>query len=256
MSVFKKFLILSIILFIFLIYLLNTLLDFSRLFNLYALYNLFPNEILKRVNVLLAAALVWLAGKDTINRQDNRLMKYVFFSIGCGEIFFLLAKPVIAIGFFIICQSLLIARHTIGLRAKLIQASSTQWRKLIISGIVLMVLLFTGVVVLQPLLRLNILILIGGIYGIILSISLWAGFANYILGLFPYKNSKLAALGMLCFYFCDVLVGLDGLLSYSTAWIVASSFIWVFYTPALTLLALSGYRNNIKSYSSARIANI
>jgi hypothetical protein len=255
LSIYKKIIIFSVIALIILIYILNTILDFSRLFNYYALYSLFPNEILKRINVLLATALVWFVGKDTIRPHDSQLMKCVFIFICCGEICFLLAKPAFAIVFFITCQCLLIIRHSKGFGSKLIASNSKQRLILAMSALVPIMLIFIGVIMLLPLVTLNSLVLIAATYGIILSISLWAGLANHILGLFPYPNSKMVAIGMLCFFCCDVLVGLDGLLNYSTAWIVASSFIWVFYTPAITLLALSCYRYSAKSYSSAIIAN-
>jgi hypothetical protein len=97
----------------------------------------------------------------------------------------------------------------------------------------------------------NNLVIIAGLYGIILSISLWAGLTSYILGLFPYKNSSMIAIGMLCFYFCDISVGLDGLLGSGTAWVFATSLTWIFYTPAITLLALSCY-----NYKTASIQAI
>ncbi len=80
------------------------------------------------------------------------------------------------------------------------------------------------------------------IYGFLLSISLWAGLASCILKLLPLKNSKMAAAGMIFFYCCDVLVGLDTALEIGLPWLIANSFIWVFYIPALVLLSLSCYK--------------
>jgi hypothetical protein len=82
----------------------------------------------------------------------------------------------------------------------------------------------------------------GVLYGLILSISLWAGIANFVLSLFPDKNSKVIAIAMVFFYLGDILVGLDGLLSSGPIWLIATSLIWVFYTPAITLLAISSYK--------------
>jgi len=82
------------------------------------------------------------------------------------------------------------------------------------------------------------------LYGIVLSISLWAGLAANTLELLPKRNSVMVAVGMICFYCCDVLVGLDAVMEAGLPWLWANSLIWIFYIPALVLLALSCYRYN------------
>jgi hypothetical protein len=245
MSVNKRFLIQIIILAIICISVFTIVLDFSRLFGSSILYTAYPNHFIKRINVILAALLVWLAGKDSLNKQDNNMMKFVFIGISCGEVCFLLAEPSLAIGFFTYCQCLLIIRHCKGLRVKLIRASSAQKLKLALLLLTLITMLFLGIFIFYPMLNLDVLLLMGILYGFVLSISLWAALTNHILGLFPYKNSKIIAIGMLCFYLCDISVGLDGLLWSGTAWLLATSLTWVFYTPAITLLALSCYKYEV-----------
>lgn len=256
MTSFKKIMLYSIIVLIILIYIITSFTDFSRLFNPYAYYSTFPNEIIKRLIVLLSAALVWLGGKDCLNSQDNQRMKAVFIFISLGEVCFLISKPLIAIFFFAICQCLLITRHCRGILGKLMAANFGQKRKLALAALSLASLLFIAAAILYPIISLSSLVLMGIGYGFILCISLWVGLANFVLGLFPLPNARMIALGMLCFFCCDILVGMDGLLGYSTAWILTSSFIWVFYAPAITLLALSSYRYGSKAYSSAIIAKI
>jgi hypothetical protein len=169
-------------------------------------------------------------------------MKFVFITICFGDLFFLLSKPTIAIGFFTVCQCLLILRHCRGLRYKLTKASWIQNLQLALLFITLILLLFFGVIIVYSRASFTTLIWFGALYGLVLSISLWAGLANFILGLTPSKNSKIIAIGMLFLYFCDIAVGLDGLLWFGHAWLIANSLTWAFYTPALTLLALSSYR--------------
>ena len=82
-------------------------------------------------------------------------------------------------------------------------------------------------------------------YGLVVSTSLWAAFANYLLKLFPKTNSILVSLGMLFFVLCDINVGLSLALPHGLAKTISSNLIWIFYTPALTLIGLSGY--NLKS---------
>lgn len=242
MSANKKILIKSIILSIICISIFTAVLDFTRLFRPENLYQAFPSDIIKRINVILAALLIWLAGKDILNKQDNIMMKFVFIIICIGEICFLLAKPSLAIGFFIVCQCFLISRHCSGLRYKLTKASLGQKLKLALLLLALISLLLFVILIIYPMVYMDSLILMGVLYGFVLSISLWAGMTNHILGLFPSKNSKIIAIGMLCFYFCDITVGLDGLLWSGPAWLLATSLTWVFYTPAITLLAISSYK--------------
>lgn len=238
----KRLLICTIILLIVCISIFTIILDFSRLFGDKNLYNKYPSDLIKRTNVILAAFLVWLAGKDSLNKLDNTHMKFVFLFIICGEVSFLMAKPVLAIGFFAVCQSLLIIRHCKGFGSKIKKASLIAKYKLALSLFILILTLISVVVLIYPMTIINSLFLMGVFYGIVLSLSLWAAIVNYFLSLFPSKNSKMIAIGMVCFYFCDISVGLDGLLGYGTAWLFATSLTWVFYTPAITLLALSCYR--------------
>ena len=242
MSLNKRLLIKSIILIIICISVFTMTLDFSRLFGSNNLYNAYHSDLVKRVNVILAALLVWVAAKDSLNKHDNIRMKLVFIAIFFGEIFFLLAKPTPAIGCFAVCQCILISRHCIGLILKLKKANLAQKLKLALLLFTLNLSLICVVIIIYPMVVMNTLMLMGVLYGLVLSISLWAGLTNLALGLFPYKNSKMIAIGMLCFYCCDITVGLDGLLWSGTAWLLVTSLTWVFYTPAITLLALSSYK--------------
>jgi hypothetical protein len=75
----------------------------------------------------------------------------------------------------------------------------------------------------------------------------WVAAVNDMLALFPKPNSKMIAIGMILFYFCDICVGLDFILPKGTIWLLANSLIWVFFTPAITLLALSCYKYDSRS---------
>ncbi len=230
-----------IILMIFLICVFTTVLDFCRAFGKTQIYAVFPVEYIKRIIVLLAAALVWLAGSNSISRQDNRLMKLLFVWIVLGELLFLQGLPVPAIAFFAASQLLLIKRHSAALFLHLKKTSPAQSLMLTLTGMVLLMLLLFILLYMR---RYHIapgLFIGGAIYGIILCTSLWSGLANYSLVLFPRKNAAMVALGMLCFFCCDICVAMDGLLYRDFVWLLARSFIWIFYAPAITLLALSDY---------------
>ena len=218
-------------------------LDFSRFLNQNYSYDIFPGAILKRICVIIAAVIAWSVGRDEINPKDSRLMKAAFIFVILGEAAFFIRERAIGIGMFALCQTLLTVRNGTGLRYKLARAGSNQKIGLIVSGIIVIISVIfpflTGY-----LFKTDITLNIAYLYGIILSISLWAGLACNILGLLPQRNAGMAALGMTCFFCCDVLVGLDAVLEAGLPWLLANSFIWVFYIPALVLLALSCYRYN------------
>lgn len=242
MSNTKKLQTAAVILAATLTFIFTAVLDLSRFLGLYDFYNAYPIDLIKRVNVLLAAALVWLAGKDSLSREDSRLMKLVFVVICIGEVFFLLAKPAYAIVAFAICQSLLIARHSKGLKLQLKKSAAKQKAVLSVWAIVLAAVILTVSILIYPVQKHQTLGIIAASYWIILSSSLWTALTNYKLTLFPKINARMLAAGMVCFYFCDICVGLDTVLSGGLAWMLANSLIWIFYTPAITLLALSCFK--------------
>lgn len=236
----KKFL--SIVLFIILLLgIWFVALDFSRFFNRDYSYDIFPSAVLKRICVILAAAIAWSVGMDGLDPGDSARMKAAFLFACLGETAFAAGVRLVGVGLFALCQMLLIVRHTNGFGSGLAHAGSRR-KKLLLLPIVLVVLILTAFVFLfgQKIIS-NLTYTVIFLYAIILSISLWAALANCILRLLKPANSKMAAAGMLCFFCCDVLVGLDAALEVGLPWLLTNSFIWVFYIPALVLLALSCY---------------
>lgn len=68
-------------------------------------------------------------------------------------------------------------------------------------------------------------------------------------GYFPAVNARNIKRGMILFFCCDACVGLslatgEPYTIRETVAAVANNFIWYFYTPALILLALSGYKRS------------
>jgi hypothetical protein len=216
-------------------------LDFSRFFSLNYDYDIWPSAMLKRINVLLAVAIAWAVGNDGLSLRDSKSMKAALLFAFLGEAIFLTGSLTIGICMFALCQTLLIIRHSAGMRSKFAHASYKQKLKLLLTSLMLLLILIAIPILFSNLSKINSSIIIIYIYGILLSISLWAGLACNILGLLPSKNSRMAAIGMFCFYCCDILVGLDVILPVGLFWLWANSFIWVFYIPALVLLALSCY---------------
>ena len=219
------------------------ILDFSRFSTLDYSYDIYPSALLKRINVILAAFIAWAVGKDGLSIKDSRRIKAAFMFIIFGEAAFAIGERIFGVGMFAVCQTLLIVRNSTGLKYRLNHASHDQKKK-IISGFIIMFILVVFPFLFASLIKIYSAFMAVYLYGIILSISLWAGLASNILVLLPKRNSRMVAVGMLCFYCCDVLVGLDAVMEVGLLWLFVNSFIWIFYIPALVLLALSCYRYN------------
>lgn len=222
----------------------SVILDFSRFSNLNLIYDVYPSGILKRINVVLASAIAWSVGKDGLSFNDSRLMESALLFACFGEAAFAVRQRVIGIIFFAVCQILLTIRHSTGLKVKISSVNQCQKKKLLLASIMFLLILIVITSIMHTTIQNSLSATAAFIYGIILSMSLWAGISCNILGLLPLINSRMAAVGMVCFFCCDILVGLDVVLEPGPLWLLANSFIWIFYIPALVLLALSSYRYN------------
>lgn len=220
----------------------SIILDFSRFPSLNFEYDIYPSALLKRINVILAASIAWSAGRDRLSPRDSVMMKIIFLFICLAESAFAFRWREAGICLFAVCQILLAVRHSTGLFYGLNHAGILQKKRLLIISLVIIAMLAAFPILLNKIIIIHKPVFIVYLYGLLLSVSLWAGLANSILGMLPGKNSGMAAAGMICFYCCDVLVGLDAVLEAGLPWLMANSFIWIFYIPALVLLALSSYK--------------
>lgn len=218
------------------------ILDFSRFGSLDFTYDIPPSGVLKRIDVLLAASIAWVVGADGLSMKDSGRMKWAFIFACLGEAAFAIRARVLGLVMFAVCQTVLAVRNSLGFRRGLEHAAGRRKKRLLAAGIIVF-LAFTGLPVSAAALAgFNGTVATVCLYWGILNISLLAGMAGYILGLLPERNAAMACAGIICFYCCDVLVGLDAALEPGLSWLLANSFIWVFYIPALVLLALSCYR--------------
>jgi hypothetical protein len=84
-------------------------------------------------------------------------------------------------------------------------------------------------------------------YGAFLICSLIVACKVPKVGYFPEKNARNIKRGMILFFCCDACVGIslatgDNHTVREIVATVANNFVWYFYTPALILLGLSGYK--------------
>ena len=197
--------------------------------------------------IILSTIIVFLIGKDGLNKKDTKTLKIIYIFIILSDISLALGDTAfIGIIMFGVVQISLITRNGVGIFEKL---NSLNYRPLrsvqfinTILGTILLVLIALDFVysvgVSNKLLYLMIF------YGSLLCLSLWTAVMNHIIGIFPRINSLLVSIGMTFFLFCDLSVGFSLILERGNYWIIADSLNWIFYTPAILLIALSGYDYN------------
>lgn len=76
------------------------------------------------------------------------------------------------------------------------------------------------------------------IYGVYIILSVYTAWTTFKRNFFDKQTCWLIAIGMTCFFCCDVNVGLSGFSE------IVTPLIWMFYTPALLLLTYSGLKRN------------
>lgn len=202
-----------------------------------------PSRLLKRAVSLLALLLVWTAGPDAWERTDSRRMRALFLLIFAGDLLLLFNLNRAGIALFVLVQILMILRNSRGLADYWISGSLRQDRLwLTASGAAaagLWGLLAFGLF--GPLTRGRELFVFIQIYIPCITLSLWVSWLTLKIGHFPRTGALLIGAGMTCFFLCDITVGLRMSLTGESARSAATALTWVFYAPALTLLALSSY---------------
>ena len=212
-----------------------------------------PELMYTRIAKTLTSFLIFLlamsAGDDGINETDPRKLRWAFVAIFAGDILFLLneihpAFDYAAILSFLVGQVLLVLRNGQGFRAYFQRKSGIgTYAGDILLGLAIVVI--TGLLFALTLLE-NLqgspLLYVIAVYALFLDVSLWTGWTTLRAGYFPRANALLIAAGATCFFIGDYLVGFNLSLEPSLQRAATVFATWAFYAPAITLLALSGYR--------------
>ena len=206
-------------------------------------------RIAKTLTSVLIFVLALSVGDDGINETDPRKLRWAFVAIFAGDIMFLLneihpAFDYVAILSFLVGQVLLVLRNGQGFRAYFRRKSGLgAYAGEIVLGLAIVVI--TGLLFALTLLE-NLqgspLLYVIAVYALFLDVSLWTGWTALRAGYFPKPNARLIALGATCFFVGDYLVGFNLSLEPSLQRAATVFLTWAFYAPAITLLALSGYR--------------
>lgn len=192
----------------------------------------------------LCAGLVLLVGRDEIDKRDRWLLIAASVLAMVADYFLTLKdQNEIGAGIFLLIHALYVARHAQGFRASLAKAERARTiRWLVITGLVAFGGTAALIYAVAPILRRTGQLTLDTIYLAFLSTSLWAAWGAPIRRHYPRFNAWLVAVGMTSFYLCDVSVGLAIALKKTTAGAILDNLVGFFYTPALVLLALSGFR--------------
>jgi hypothetical protein len=212
-----------------------------------------PELMYSRTTKTLTSFLVFLlamgVGADGLDPADTRRLRHAFVAIFCGDLLFLLdevhpAFDYPAVLVFLVGQVLIILRNGQGLRDYLRAKSAAGGLGRDVTmgvGILLMTaVLFVGTLLEH--LRGSPMLPIIAVYAIVLDLSLWTGWITLRTGHFPQRNAVLIAAGATCFFVGDYLVGFNLSLGPSLQRATTVFLTWLFYAPAITLFALSGYR--------------
>ncbi len=192
---------------------------------------------------VLCAFLVWMIRGARVDRQDALLLGAAFAVTLVADFFLILLDWTIpGTVLFIVVHALLIVRHARGFRASL--APDRRVRSLRLYALTALVA-YGGAVALiftvKPILERTHSLALDSVYLLFLATSMWMAWGTLIRDFYLTRNAWYAVIGMTSFFFCDVSVGLSASLSGTTSGAVLNTLVGMFYSPALVLLAYSGY---------------
>lgn len=200
---------------------------------------------------LLAAFIAVIIKNDGINKRDTQRLMIIYALIFFADFNFYINNPKLAIIIFGVVQSLLILRDGTGFN-RFFKSSSTYNKLLVIfSGIIVFIvlsILFRYFLYSYITSKLELYAL--STYGFLVGCSFFIAWVSLKIRYFPKINSIFIALGMTFFLLCDFTVGVTILFNHNIYRTIASYLTWVFYTPALVLIALSGYKSSFWKHNT------
>jgi len=221
---------------------------------------------------LLCSLFIWVAVKNDWNVKDGKRLRFIFLLTVLADTFLVLLgvfkdlkKITMPLGIivFFAAHIMLVIRNTHGMRKWLSRAN------ILAAAIIVVCSASYLQFILYPLLQTQIMLFIFGIfYMLVLSMSLWAAWTSIKTRYLPLKNAKWAAVGLTLFYLCDISVmfgiaastadvikpawltghTLMGYNAWNAVCYIVHNITWLFYAPALFLIALSGYKTKLICY--------
>lgn len=220
---------------------------------LYGLENLYTSYA-KGLVSLLCAVIAWMIGANFVDRKDALLLKLAFLCIVPTDILMgivavnskasqatILTAFIIGAVLSITAHVLLIVRHGRGFGWV---RPSKSGRSLISTVALPLVLAVIGAVTFlllaEGLSKVG-LFYPGLAYVIIIIISLWVAWEAVRNRLYPKLNAYMIALAITCWFLTEIFGSIYNI-QIGTPSLICFNIVWIFYTPTVVLLALSGYR--------------
>lgn len=223
-------------------------LDWSRLILHPASLEVSPlSNALKVCVSFLATVLAWRARNHGFSSGDEAAFRLLFSLVFVADVCFVVGLAPVGIVLFAIFQGLLAKRNLTGwqeAKAALTRDSAA------LGGVALGVAASLGGTLfgIYHLQGVTPLLFVIAVYVTFLWASVVSAWASRAIGHFPRRNAGMMALGMSLFLLCDITVaGNLALPPDSMMRVVTSSLTWMFYAPALVLIALSAWRNPVRS---------
>lgn len=193
---------------------------------------------------VLCAILSFLVLEARVDDRDCRSLQAAFALTLVADVFLILLDWMMpGTALFAVVHGLLIYRHARGFRDSLAPAERPRTVPFLVASAVVV---YGGTVALlvmvRPILERTGMLAVDAAYLLVLATSLWMAWGAPVRRSYPVRNAWYVALGMTCFYFCDVTVGLAAALGGRPSGKVLGNLVGFFYSPALVLLAFSGYR--------------
>lgn len=199
------------------------------------------SRILKRIASFLVFMFVLGTGVRSVSRKDHRMMAVIFAMIFTGDMLLLFNLNRTGMALFFITQIFLVVRNGSGILSfvssggkNLILAAGLSAAALMLD-IAVIKFLFMPMLAGSPMLSYYI------VYSTALTLSMYIALLAPFAGSFKRKNALLITAGMICFFICDLTVGVRIAAADEYLRTFATSLTWVFYLPALVCIALSGY---------------
>ncbi|MDC0711144.1 hypothetical protein POL68_21930 [Stigmatella sp. ncwal1] len=199
---------------------------------------------------ILALLMVLLIGQSWISRSDYRFLAVAFGLTVVADYFLVYRNDnfLAGLGVFTVVHMLYTLRHARGFAESLLPPKRTRTLTLLSLSAAGVLLMSTAVLWWIHMKTREMSLPPPGvaviIYLTVLSLSLWMAWGTLIRQGFTRFSAWLIAAGMTSFYLCDVCVGMSFLLQGADT--KPGSFfdncVGFFYSPALALLAISGYR--------------
>lgn len=240
-------------------------LDWSRLYTNPLHATLSPyTEGCKLTIAYLTAILTWrvrVDQGDAWSTADALWLRKIFVLIALADTCFIAQNPPPGILIFMAVQAMFIMRHFDGYNTPEGKAALLQHKMglLALYGSTLAFCATSAAFFWYPRTGINDTFIILAVYFCFKCTSVLASFAAIVIGKMPRPNSILVATGMASFFICDHTVTGNLLFSQETEkvpYIITSSLTWMFYGPALTLLALSGYHPSVLALATGDTATV